>query len=336
MKHRCALSAALVVAAVTCASGPAQAKCTVTSLTFPVTMDGLNPIVSARVNGKDARFIVDSGAFYNGISAEFAVDRKMKTAQVDQTGWRLPANAETAFTGAGGHQTVAKLVRADEFVLAGQGLKDVAFITFSRLTDADGILGQNFLSLFDVEYDFGHGAMKMVVPKGCNDANLAYWAQPGTPYSVMPMEKSPDDTGTRGAIWINGVKMRALFDTGAGTTFITQRAAGRAGVKVTDPGVQEAGFSNGLDRGQFKTWIARFASVKIGDEEIKNGLLEIGDTGADDFEVLVGADFFRSHHVMASNSQNKIYFTYEGGQVFNVAPKASAEPAQAATDGSGK
>jgi len=286
--------------------------------------------VSAKVNGKEARFLLDSGSGDNGISAQLALDRKMKTATVEQPGWRLGAAAETAFTGLGGRQTVAKLVSADEFVLAGTAMKDVPFVTFARLTGADGILGQKLLTLFDVEYDFGHGAMKIAAPKGCNNANLAYWAKPGTPYSVMPMELAPDDPRTRGAIWINGVKMSALFDTGSDTTFVTQRAAGRAGVKVTDPDVKEAGFSGGLDRGEIKTWTARFASVKIGDEEIKNGLLEIGDTNADDFDVLVGADFFLSHHVLASNSQKKIYFTYEGGQVFNVSGKvsASAEPSK--------
>jgi predicted aspartyl protease len=336
MKHRCALSAALVVAAVTCGVGPAWAACTINALNLPVMMDGQKATVPAKVNGREVRFVVDSGSFYNGISAKFALAQKMKAATAAETGWHAGVPAETAFTGIGGQTTVAKLVRADELAFAGSSMKDVAFISLEQLTGADGILGQNFLGAFDVEYDFSHGAMKLIGAKGCKDANLAYWVQPGAVYSEMPMDWGPDLHGTYGTVWINGVKMRADFDTGSDTTFITERAAKRAGVKVTDPGVEQAGDTGGLDRSRIKTWTAHFASVKIGDEEIKNGLLSIGDTDGDDFDVLVGADFFLSHRVMASNSQKKIYFTYEGGQVFNVAPKASAEPAQAAKDGSGK
>jgi predicted aspartyl protease len=333
MNHRCLLVSVLAAAAFACAGGPVWADCTMSALTLPVKMDGLRPTILAKVNGRDARFLVDSGAFYNGISAQFALDRKMRAATVGQTGSHLEGQAQTGFVGVGGQLKVAALVRADEFVIGGSAIKDVAFITFARLTDEDGIIGQNFLGLFDVEYDFGHGAMKMVAAKGCKDANLAYWAKPGTAYSVMPLDWDPDRPGTRGTIWINGVKMRAEFDTGADTTFITERAARRAGVKVTDPGVEEAGYSSGLDRDRIKTWTARFASVKIGDEEIKNGLLNIGDTNGDEFDVLVGADFFLSHHVLASNSQKQIYFTYEGGKVFHILREASAAPVEGIKDG---
>jgi predicted aspartyl protease len=123
--------------------------------------------------------------------------------------------------------------------------------------------------------------------------------------------------------------MRAIFDTGSPTSFITKRAAARAGVETTAAGVKEAGFTSGDDRDHIKTWVATFGSVKIGDEEIKNGLLRIGDTNPDDFDVLIGADFFLAHHVYVANSQDMIYFTYAGGPVFNVEPGDVAQAAAA-------
>jgi hypothetical protein len=74
-----------------------------------------------------------------------------------------------------------------------------------------------------------------------------------------------------------------------------------------------------------KTWVAPFASVKIGDEEIKNTKLSIGETQATEFDVLLGADFFLAHHLYVANSQGKLYFTYSGGPVFRaVAPGETA------------
>src|SRR5262249_26060507 len=45
-------------------------------------------------------------------------------------------------------------------------------------------------------------------------------------------------------------------------------------------------------------------------------------------DMLLGADFFLSHRIYVANSQNRVYFTYNGGPVFNLnAPKtAAAEP----------
>jgi predicted aspartyl protease len=153
------------------------------------------------------------------------------------------------------------------------------------------------------------------------------WLKPGMSYSVLDLiHADREDPHTIAAIWINGVKMRAYFDTGASTSFITARAAARAGVKTTDAGVEPAGFSHAFDRADIKTWVARFASVKIGDEEIKNTRLSIGDSQADDFDVLIGADFFLAHHVYVANSQDKLYFTYEGGQVFRISEPDEAAP----------
>src|SRR6185437_4592599 len=59
-----------------------------------------------------------------------------------------------------------------------------------------------------------------------------------------------------------------------------------------------------------------------------------------DADMLLGADFFLAHHVYVANSQNRLYFTYDGGPVFNLsvpqtaqstaAPAASAATASAA------
>ena len=36
--------------------------------------------------------------------------------------------------------------------------------------------------------------------------------------------------------------------------------------------------------------------------------------------MLIGADFFLSHHVYVANASRHMYFTYDGGPVFDVAP----------------
>jgi hypothetical protein len=40
--------------------------------------------------------------------------------------------------------------------------------------------------------------------------------------------------------------------------------------------------------------------------------------------MLLGADFFLSHRILISDSQKKVYFTYNGGPVFNVGKPVTA------------
>ncbi len=71
------------------------------------------------------------------------------------------------------------------------------------------------------------------------------------------------------------------------------------------------------------------ASFKIGDEEIKHTELRVGDIDLESDDMLLGADFFLSHRVMVARSQRKLYFTYNGGPVFNLehTQEAASPPA---------
>jgi tetratricopeptide (TPR) repeat protein len=97
--------------------------------------------------------------------------------------------------------------------------------------------------------------------------------------------------------------------------------------------VVEAGYSSGLGRGQVKTYIARFASFKIGDsEEIKNAQLRIADFDLGFADMLLGADFFVSHHVFVANREHRLFLSYNGGPVFNLTKNAGAANAAASAE----
>jgi tetratricopeptide (TPR) repeat protein len=108
--------------------------------------------------------------------------------------------------------------------------------------------------------------------------------------------------------------------------------------------VVEAGYSFGVGRGDARTWITPVESFKIGEEEIRNTRLRIADAdfaGRQAIDMLLGADFFLSHHIYIANSQKKLYFTYNGGPVFNLTGAKYAKtdaappaPASAPADGS--
>jgi tetratricopeptide (TPR) repeat protein len=171
----------------------------------------------------------------------------------------------------------------------------------------------------DVEYDLAQGVIRLMKAEDCRKAQLAYWAGTSQPYSVIDIEPTSRAMWhTVGSGFVNGKEIRVMFDTGAGTSFLSLRAAERAGVKPDSPGVVPGGVSYGIDRNTYMTYIAPFASFKLGDEEIKNTRLRIGDLRLQDVDMLIGPDFFLSHRIYVANSQHKLYFTYNGGPVFNL------------------
>ena len=293
---------------------------------LPVTMEGMRPLVHAAINGKDEIFIADSGAFFSMLTPAAAHELNLSLE---------PANPGFNVSGVGGSAQVW-ITSVPKFTLFGLDLPKVPFLVLGNDLDhgAVGVLGQNVFSLGDVEYDLANGMIGILRTKGdCRKTSLAYWANAkGLPYSVIDIEfAKADNPHTRGEAYVNGSKIRVLFDTGASASILTLDAARRAGISLESPGVSAAGMSHGIGRRAVATWIAPFASFKIGDEEIRNTHLRIGDERVAKWDMLIGPDFFLSHHILVATSQRKLYFTYNGGPVFNLATMPA--PAGTATAG---
>jgi hypothetical protein len=192
-----------------------------------------------------------------------------------------------------------------------------------------GLLGYDFFGQIDFELNFKAGEMKLFQLRGCDGAALAYWAPEKA--DVVDMLSSRDRIEI--PVLINGTRFNAVLDTGASQTFVGRKVADFFGVSTEGPGKAVGTDGRAVDRGLHK-----FESFTIGDETIKNpslsfisGLasgfnhtgtrLEDRSNGAD---VLLGFDFMRTHRIFVSNSQKKVFFTYEGGTVF-PAPRAATK-----------
>jgi tetratricopeptide (TPR) repeat protein/predicted aspartyl protease len=279
---------------------------------LPVTLSGMRPTIDAKINGQETKFIVDSGAFYSMISSATAAQFNLKLH---------PAPYWLEVIGVGG-TIKPSLATVKEFTLADNLLHNIEFLVGGSEAGSGGVglLGQNFLEKWDVEYDLANGAIRLFRVEGCKHALLAYWVKPGQAYSLLDIEStSPLQPHTIASVYINGRKIRATFDTGAQLSVLSLSAARQAGVDLETPGVEKAGSWAGIGRGSISTYIAPFGSFKVGDsEEIKNARLRIADTSLPDTDMLIGADFFLSHRLFVANSQHKMYITYNGGAVFNL------------------
>lgn len=290
-------------------------------------MIGLRPTVHAQLNGKDALLIADSGAFFSFVTPSAAQEFALR-----------PDHAMNGLyvMGVGGAEQ-AEVARAKTFALTGIGKiwKDVDFVVAGNNFGGGsvGLLGQNFFRIADVEYDLGNGLIRLVEPRGdCKNKPLAYWAEAAQkPYSVIDIDwATPAEPHTKAVAYLNGAKIRVMFDTGSAVSMLTLDAAKRAGITPTSEGVKPAGSFSGVGRRVAKTWITRFSSFKIGEEEILHAQLRFGEIERLGADMLIGADFFLSHRIYVANSQKRLYFTYNGGAVFDLAAtRAAADSADA-------
>ncbi|MGH7023302.1 MAG: aspartyl protease family protein [Caulobacteraceae bacterium] len=317
------LSAALgVLLTLVLSVGQASAHCSLDRFAeLPVTMSNLRPLITAKINGADARFTIDSGAFYSTLDPAAAARFHL----------RLEPVTNLVLYGVGG-STGVSVTTVRVFTIAGVPVKNVQFLVPESLMgdETAGLLGQNVLDIGDVEYDFANGVMRLMRASGCGGKLLAYWLKPGESYGLVDLEPmSRGSSFAIGRVTVNGVRLRALFDTGASTSVLTMAAARRAG--IAPEVMTDIGMTGGIGRRMIHTWITPVASFEIGGETIKNTRLRVSDMPGADTDMLIGADFFLSHHVYVANSQTKLYFTYNGGPVFRLdTPSPEAEPTSGA------
>ncbi len=303
----------------------AHANCKIQSVQMPVTVVGSRPIVTVRINGTNVPMLLDTGAFFSMLTASAAAQLKLDV---------VSTHGRISVKGVGGDAADTDTVTVvHQLGLLGGDLPDVDFIVGGTEPGRGtmGIVGRNILSVTDTEYDLAHGVVRLVFPNDeCGNANMAYWAgqQPVSVVQLLRDEKHKLPA-ILGNVTVNDKKMPVMFDTGASSTVMSLAAAQRLGLPEQDMTPTYASY--GIDGKELKTWTARFATIDIGGETISNNRLRVSDMDLGEHDMLVGADFFLSHHVYVSKKRRLMFMTYNGGRVFaeNVADPVQAVDAAA-------
>ncbi len=277
-----------------------------------VTVKDLRPMVSTEINGRKARFIIDTGAFWSMLTTQA---RSEYGLPYDFAGMGLRLEG---FNGS----TRASVTSVRVFTFLNVPFHDAKFLVGGNdfPSGAVGLLGGTILHLADVEYNFGDGQMRFVIAKHCGRTPIAYWAQ-GERVGVVKLRPI---TARRpfliGHARLNGQRIRVLFDSGSPRSMLSVRAARRAGITVSTPGVRAAGPFAGIGRRWMRSWVVPVAQLQIGDEKIEHTPMMLGNFRLSGLHIglVLGADFFLSHRIIVSKRHHIMYFTYNGGPVFDL------------------
>lgn len=296
---------------------------------LPIIVQSQRPAVTTKINGAKARFLLDTGALYSTISQAAAAER----------GLPVHAVPRYDFLAAGiGGAGRARLVTVSHFSFLGVPLSHVQFLVTHDHSQggADGSLGQNLLHFSDVEYDFSRGVVEFIRPVGCDGRPLAYWAV-HTPYSTIKlMHTGRVRSRIISYAKVNGHRLSVLFDTGATDSVLSLRVARRIGITTHSPGVKFLGRIRLIRRRPVEVWSAPIDAFQIGGEKVGHTHVLIANINirlrVGEFHdvsrragLILGDDFFRSHRILVAYDQRRLYFTYNGGPMFDVTPVRSAQ-----------
>jgi predicted aspartyl protease/Flp pilus assembly protein TadD len=289
---------------------------------LPVVWENNRALVPVHINGQQPYALIDTGASNTILFQSGA----------EQLGLRIHPISAQGFEGIGGYAALG-VAHVTGFSIVGSHTRDedigVVGANFPSAMNVVMTLGQDVLTVSDIEFDFGNGQIRFFRPQNCGNALLAYW----TPnYSQIRIQRRREGDNLLVEAEVNGHRETVLLDTGAPTSLLSLAAAHDAGVAIDSADAQAAGHVTGIGSQQVAAWLGRFDTFQIGGETIRNARLLIADfghrQGLNGIDMILGADFFRTHRVLVAYSQAALYFSYNGGRVFQTF--GAAEPATSA------
>ena len=329
------LAVALAISAgahVAAADPPPANRCVLRQVgDLKVRFERNRALLDGAINGAPVQVLIDTGA-----SASLLFRAKARALG-------LPlADVQGARMGGAGGMTQVQSAFLHQLQIAGAAMSNFSILVAGEGTgaDFDVLLGEDFLRAYDIEFDLAHQAVRLLQPRNCGEGDMAYWTQS---YNETPI------TETRGGkieitVKLNGRPVRAILDSGAQTSVAVPTVAARAGVKLEASDIK----GRGLGARTLSNQIGAL-DFAIGGEEIRNTRMRFSDlfgattfteTGsilarpmADQPEMLLGADFLKSHRVLVSRTHRMMYFTYEGGPVFDTTRRSVPPPSPAAFPG---
>ena len=293
---------------------------------WPVRRESYRPVIEGAVNGQKIGILLDTGATRTLIRRAAAENLKLKTTSLQ--GYRsFGVGGETRVEAAYIRElTLGRTVYKDwHAVVTGEG---------APAGDVAVLLGDDFFSRGDIEFDLGNNVVRLFQAKQCAGAWLGYWAKDVLAVDLESREK------IQVPVQVNGESIVALLDSGSGLSSLSLEAARLLRVTPETPGVIAGGCFGGLGAARYDSWIAPFRSFSIGGQLIRDPKLHFApiwqhmtkeETGSllrrrlDGLpDMILGTDFLRSHRVLVAHSQRRLYSPVRVGRYSLQGPQSPA------------
>jgi predicted aspartyl protease len=283
------------------------AECSVRQLaTVPLDIVGTVVLAPVMVNDTQGTFILDTGSSQTVVTPEavshlgLALDEWTATTMRGVGGLERRRNANPRSVTLGG-------VALHRRSLARDATLRVATLPRTAVSDRkiDGLLGRDFLSLFDLDLDLSRRTLALYDVQGCAGRFLP-WTDA---YLSVPV-RNPAESALVVPVAVDGVPLRALLDSGASRTLVGAPGMARLGLGVDRLRGDPSQTVSGLGPHTVMMWQHRFSEFRIGDETFAQPVFLVAPIEIQPIsDMLLGADWLMRHRVWISYATGQLFAT---------------------------
>ena len=283
----------------------AQATCTVTPRAkVPLEVVGGAIMVEAMINGRPARLVLDTGAQRSLVTPaavtrlDLALDEWVATTTRGIGGVARHRNALPRSLSLGGVALVRRTTTRDTSLTVGTMPK-------SEIAGrpVDGVLGRDFLSPFDLALDMPARIAALHTVEDCRGQFLP-WTMP---YGALKVE-NPADTALVIAVELDGVRLRALLDTGASATVVTAPGIARLGLTPEALAADKSLPFTGIGAGTVAARLHQFHRLQIGELVRERPSLWVAPVHLTPIvDMVLGADWLEGKLVWISFATRQVF-----------------------------
>ncbi|HEV2676694.1 MAG TPA: retroviral-like aspartic protease family protein [Aliidongia sp.] len=276
-------------------------------------------IIPVGLDGRASRLSVDTGAPIGILRAKLVDDLGASRRTLDK-------GAVIDIAGVSFDQAAS----VHELKLGEMTARDVEFLIHrdpARDGGADGTFGANFLTAYDVEFDFGRNKMNLFLKNTC-DGSAAYWSRHAT---KLPLRVDAS-LHTFVEVTLDGQLLLAMIDTGSSESILSlTRARLLFGIdpvaaKLATDGTMRSGTGEKLP-----FYRHRFGALALGNIEIRNTEMVLTDDRLADFyrttrmvgdhpdwekslhpDLILGLHHLERLHIYLGYGKNLAYLTADG------------------------
>jgi hypothetical protein len=172
----------------------------------------------------------------------------------------------------------------------------------------DGLLGRDFLSAYDLDLDFPGHTLTIYEVHDCAGRFLPWIGD----YLSVPVE-NPIESALVVPVELDGVKLRAVLDSGAARTLVA--APGMARLRLSfdrlrgDPNL----VAGGVGQHTVTTWQHRFSAFAVDGETMADPVFLVAPIEVYPIsDMLLGADWLLRRRIWISYATNQLFATRQG------------------------
>ena len=301
------IRALLLLAALIVPAG-ARAACVATAQAIiPIRIIGASIVVPVEVNGIAASFMLDTGADRSVVTPaavqrlRLLRDQWVGTAMLGVGGGNgAHPNANPHSLTLGGVPLVRRTINHDNSLA-------VAVLPRARAGDQvlDGLLGRDFLSLFDLDLDMFGGSLTLYRVQDCAGRFLP-WRRP---YRAIPVVMMEQGHALLLAVAVDGRPLRAMLDTGANASLLGRPGIVRMGLTPASLASDPTDEVSGLGPRVITMRRHQFRSLRVGNQTIDSPEIWVEPLllSPPFVDMLLGADWLAGRRIWISYATQQMF-----------------------------